>query len=51
MDFHFVGYGYLFSCLVPLVIAYYTLSNYVNKLEYLTFGLQPVGFHREEEIA
>ena len=51
LDFHYTGYGYLFSCLVTLVVAYYTFSSYLDRLEYLTFGLQPVGIHREEEIA
>ncbi len=49
MDISFIGYGYLYACLISLIIAFYTLSYKISRLEYLTFALQPVAIHREEE--
>jgi len=46
----FLGYGYLASCLVSLVFAYYALNSKLKRLEFLTFAPQPIGVHREEEI-
>jgi uncharacterized membrane protein len=47
----FFGYGYLLSCLVSLVVAFYLLDFNLKRLEYLTFATQPVGIHREEEVS
>jgi uncharacterized membrane protein len=47
----FYGYGYLFSCLLALVVAFYLLDFNLKRLEYLTFASQPVGVHREEEVS
>jgi len=46
----FLGYGYLASCFVSLVFAFYVLDFRLKKLEYITFSSQPVGIHREEEV-
>jgi len=51
MSLPYLGYGYALSALVSLACAYYMLDRKINRLEYLTFGLQPLGVHREEEIA
>ncbi len=47
----FYGYGYLFSCLLSLVVAFYLLDFNLKRLEYLTFASQPVGIHRDEEVS
>ncbi|MDD5496182.1 MAG: exopolysaccharide Pel transporter PelG [Candidatus Omnitrophica bacterium] len=46
----FLGYGYFFSALTSLALAFYLLDFKLKRLEYLTFASQPVGLHREEEI-
>jgi len=51
MSLPYFGYGYAGAAFVSLVCAYYMLDYKINRLEYLTFGLQPLGVHREEEIA
>ncbi len=38
----FFGYGYLFACLLALVVAYFHLNRHLNELEYHTFSSQPV---------
>jgi len=45
------GYGYFFSALVTLASAFYLFDYKFKRLEYLTFALQPLGVHREEEVA
>jgi len=50
LELPFVGYGYLYSCLISLAFAFYALDYKLKRLEYLTFAMQPVGIHREEEI-
>ncbi|MDD2752019.1 MAG: exopolysaccharide Pel transporter PelG [Candidatus Omnitrophica bacterium] len=50
LELPFIGYGYLYSCLVSLAFAFYALDYKLKRLEYLTFAMQPVGTHREEEI-
>jgi len=51
MELIYFGYGYLVSSLVSLMVAYYSLDFMLGRLEFLTFASQPVGRHREEEIA
>jgi uncharacterized membrane protein len=51
MEFPFFGFGYLASSFVSLVFAFYATDFTMRRLEYLTFASQPVGIHREEEIA
>ncbi|MDD5594838.1 MAG: exopolysaccharide Pel transporter PelG [Candidatus Omnitrophica bacterium] len=50
LELPFIGYGYLFSALISLGFAFYALDHKLKRLEYLTFAMQPVGIHREEEI-
>ncbi len=50
LEVPFLGYGYFLSCLVSLIVAFYLLDFRLRRLEYLTFALQPIGVHREEEI-
>lgn len=38
----FYGYGYTYSCLVSLMVAFHQLHINVRDLEYLTFAKQPV---------
>ena len=47
----FFGFGYLFSCFVSLIFAFYVLDFNLKRLQYLTFATQPVGIHRENEVA
>ncbi|MDD5218066.1 MAG: exopolysaccharide Pel transporter PelG [Candidatus Omnitrophica bacterium] len=51
MELIYFGYGYLVASLVSLMVAYYSLDFMLGRLEFLTFASQPVGRHREEEIA
>lgn len=39
----FYGYGYCYSCLLSLLIAFVMLSKAIEELEFLTFAKQPVG--------
>ncbi len=50
MEMPFIGYGYVFSALISVAAAFYLLDGKIRRLEFLTFGLQPVAVHREEEI-
>lgn len=50
MDVRYFGCGYLFASLITLAVAFFTLDNRINRLEYITFALQPVAAHREEEV-
>ncbi|MBF0493998.1 MAG: exopolysaccharide Pel transporter PelG [Candidatus Omnitrophica bacterium] len=45
----FWGYGYFFSALLTLAYAFYTFDFKYKRLEYITFALQPIAGHREEE--
>jgi len=47
----YYGYGYLFSAFISVMLAFYVLDYKMNRLEYLTFALQPIGVHREEEVS
>ena len=51
LDIQFLGYGYFFASLVSLIVAFYMLDFKLKRLEYITFASQPLGVHREEEIA
>ncbi len=51
LEMSFAGYGYLAAALIALATAFYYLDFKLKHLEYSTFALQPVGIHREEEIA
>jgi len=51
METAFLGYGYFASVLLTLIIAFYLLDHKMKRLEYLTFAPQPLGLHREEEVA
>ena len=46
----YLGYGYAISALITLFYAFYALDKKFEKLEYITFAMQPVAEHREEEI-
>lgn len=50
LSIYFLGYGYFFSALFSLAIAFYAFNFKLNRVEYLTFAMQPLGIHREEEI-
>ncbi len=43
LGYAFYGYGYLFACLVALIVAYVLLDRHVRDLEYHTFVGQPIG--------
>ncbi len=45
----FLGYGYFLSTFVTVMVGYYALEARFKKLEYLTFAMQPMARHREEE--
>ncbi|MBF0252632.1 MAG: exopolysaccharide Pel transporter PelG [Candidatus Omnitrophica bacterium] len=47
----FLGYGYFISCFISLITAFYLLNFKYSRLEYLTFALQPLGSHREDEVS
>jgi len=42
MGFQFYGYGYTFSCLISLILAFCILQDKIHNLEYITFARQPV---------
>lgn len=43
LGFAFYGYGYCYSCLISLMMAFYLVSRSIDDLEYITFSSQPVG--------
>jgi len=51
LGFQYQGYGYFFSTFITLGMVYYIFTMKYRKIEYYTFALQPVGTHRQEEIA
>jgi len=42
MGFQFYGYGYMYACLISLVLAFCILQGKMRDLEYITFAGQPV---------
>lgn len=46
----YYGYGYFAACLISLMVGYFIFHFKVNRLEYLTFAMQPIAAHREEEV-
>lgn len=50
MDTAFLGFGYLVASFITLFISFMILNRKLERLEYYTFAMQPVGVHREEEI-
>ncbi|MFQ5769034.1 MAG: exopolysaccharide Pel transporter PelG [bacterium] len=42
LGYEFYGYGYLFACLLALIIGYHLLDKHINDLEYHTFVSQPL---------
>jgi uncharacterized membrane protein len=47
----FFGYGYLIAAFISLILSFYLLDYRVKRLEFFTFAPQPIGTHREKEIA
>jgi len=50
LELIFWGYGYLAAAGVSLMFAFYALDFKLKRLEYITFALQPIGHHRDEEV-
>ncbi|MBF0431179.1 MAG: exopolysaccharide Pel transporter PelG [Fibrobacteria bacterium] len=48
LGYAFYGYGYMFSCLVTLVVGFILFANKLKDLEYITFMKQPVMTTRRE---
>jgi polysaccharide biosynthesis protein PelG len=42
LGFQYYGYGYTYSCLASLLLAYGLLDNRIRNLEFITFAKQPV---------
>jgi len=42
LGYEFYGYGYLFACLIALVVGYTYLNKHLHELEYHTFVGQPI---------
>jgi len=42
LGYIFYGYGYLFACLIALIVGYAFLNRHLNRLEYHTFVSQPL---------
>lgn len=42
LGYVFYGYGYLFACLLGLIVGYFYLNRHLNRLEYHTFISQPL---------
>jgi uncharacterized membrane protein len=42
LGFAFYGYGYCYSCLLSLLLAYKLISDSINDLEFITFAKQPL---------
>lgn len=51
MDLSFLGYGYFAAALVALITGFYVFDRQFEKIEYLTYALQPLAIHRDEEVA
>lgn len=43
LGYVFYGYGYLFACLISLLVGYSFLNRHLNRLAYHTFISQPLG--------
>ncbi|MFQ5652326.1 MAG: exopolysaccharide Pel transporter PelG [bacterium] len=42
MKYVYFGYGYVFACLLALLVGYFLLNSHFRKLEYRTFVSQPL---------